>query len=415
MNKYIALLKKRPAYRNLWLASLVSMTGDWFNAIASMVIVSKFTHSGLAISWILIARKLPIFLFAPIAGVFADRFNRKTILITTDILRAGIVLSFLWVDRAERVWLIYLLTTLQFIVSSFFEPAVSSILPSLVEGEKELLTANVLGSVTWSAMLAVGSALGGLFTTLFGVQAAIIVDGFTFLVSALLIFQIRFDRQTVPKPEKETTGFGDFVAGAKFVAQRPGVMLLATVKSFSQIASIDLIIVVLAQRYFAMNNQGTTALGIFYTAAGIGAIIGPLIANNFVEDAKRRKLYAAVMFGFIFIFFGWTVIGMTQSLWVISLAIIIRTMGGSVNWMYSSVLIQLEVPNQYLGRVFALDLAIFTLFASVFTWLQGYALDNLNLEPSALINILSVVIIIPIVIWAARIRHRNAQLKTNTT
>ena len=89
----------------MWLASLISLTGDWFNTIASMMIVNRYTETDLAISWILIARTLPRFLLGPLAGVFADRFNRKTIMVVSDLMRAGIVLSFLFVDRPERVFL----------------------------------------------------------------------------------------------------------------------------------------------------------------------------------------------------------------------------------------------------------------------------------------------------------------------
>ena len=80
-NKYIDLLQRRPGYRNLWLASLVSLLGDWFNTIASVMIVNRYTETDLAISWILIARTLPRFLIGPFAGVLADRVNRKVIMI----------------------------------------------------------------------------------------------------------------------------------------------------------------------------------------------------------------------------------------------------------------------------------------------------------------------------------------------
>ena len=86
MQEYWQLIKKRRAFRNLWLSIVVSLMGDWFNTIASMMIVNQYTDSGLAISGILIARTLPIFLVGPIAGVVADRFDRKKIMIVTDLI-----------------------------------------------------------------------------------------------------------------------------------------------------------------------------------------------------------------------------------------------------------------------------------------------------------------------------------------
>ena len=190
-NKYLALLRNRPGYRNLWLASMVSLLGDWFNTIASVMIVNRYTETDLAISWILIARTLPRFLLVPFSGALADRVNRKLVMVAADLLRAGIVLSFLWVDRPERVWLIYVLTVAQFVAASFFEPASSAITPSLVEGREELMTANVLSSVTWSAMLTIGAALGGVFAGIFGAQMALVADAVTFLISATFLIGIR--------------------------------------------------------------------------------------------------------------------------------------------------------------------------------------------------------------------------------
>jgi len=124
MTNYLALIRQRPHFRYLWLAQVISLSGDWFNTIASVIFVNRYTNSGLAVGGLFLA------------GVAADRFNRKYVLITADLLRAVIVLGFLWVDRPERVWLLYVLSIAQFIVSSFFEPACAAILPSLVAGDE---------------------------------------------------------------------------------------------------------------------------------------------------------------------------------------------------------------------------------------------------------------------------------------
>ena len=133
---------------------------------------------------------LPPFVFSPLAGLVADRFSRKQIMIVSDILRVLIVLGFLLVDSAAEAWLIYVLTAAQFIVSTFYYPASAAVLPSLLKGKDDLLLANTLGSITWSAMLAVGAALGGATAAIFGVQIALLIDAATFAVSALLIARI---------------------------------------------------------------------------------------------------------------------------------------------------------------------------------------------------------------------------------
>ena len=119
MTAYLSFLQLRSKFRSLWLAQVISLTGDWFNTIASVIIVNRYAPSGLALGSLFMARALPPFLLGPVAGVVADRFDRRKVLVLSDVLRAGIVLGFLLVDRPERLWLLYVLTVLQFSVSAF--------------------------------------------------------------------------------------------------------------------------------------------------------------------------------------------------------------------------------------------------------------------------------------------------------
>src|SRR5690606_27182551 len=95
MNEYLTLLRENPNYRNLWLAYVASQLGDWFNLIASASLIADLTTTGTAISYLFLARFLPLFFFSPFAGVLADRFDRRHIIVATDLLRALVVLGFL--------------------------------------------------------------------------------------------------------------------------------------------------------------------------------------------------------------------------------------------------------------------------------------------------------------------------------
>jgi len=95
VSEYADLLRYNRSYRNLWLGSVVSQLGDWFNLIASAAIVAQLTDTGAAISFLFLARFLPLFLFSPLAGVLADRYDRRHIMIASDVLRAVTVLGFL--------------------------------------------------------------------------------------------------------------------------------------------------------------------------------------------------------------------------------------------------------------------------------------------------------------------------------
>src|ERR1044072_974851 len=107
---YIDLLRRNRSLRQLWLGQVVSQMGDWFDTIALYTIILRLTGSGGDVGLLLVALVVPSFFFGPIAGVIADRFSRQRIMIVSDVLRAVVVLGFLFVRRADQLWIIYVLT-----------------------------------------------------------------------------------------------------------------------------------------------------------------------------------------------------------------------------------------------------------------------------------------------------------------
>ena len=180
---YLALVRSNRDFRFLWFGQVVSLLGDWFNLIASASLIGYLTQSGIAVGGLFVVRMLAPFLVSPFAGVAADRYNRKHLLILADIGRAITVLGFLLVREPDQVWLLYVLTAIQLAMSGFFFPARNAILPDLVV-RRELGTANALSAATWSVMLAFGAALGGIVAGQFGVYPAFVIDGFSFRPSS---------------------------------------------------------------------------------------------------------------------------------------------------------------------------------------------------------------------------------------
>src|SRR6266403_3192538 len=157
---YGELLRVNRNFRYLWLGQVVSQMGDWFDTIAVYTIALRLTGSSRSVALIMVARFLPTVVLGPGAGVIADRFSRRSIMIASDIMRAIVVLGFLFVRRPDQMWRVYVLTVLQLTFSAFFEPAKTAVIPSIVS-DRELVSANAIASVTWSAMLTLGAAMGG--------------------------------------------------------------------------------------------------------------------------------------------------------------------------------------------------------------------------------------------------------------
>ncbi len=123
MQQYLRILSAYPDFRRLWLANVISLTGDWFNTIVMSALVVRYSpgSEGTAISLLLLARFVPPMIISPMAGVLIDNLNRKHLLIASNLLRALVVLSFLLViENPALLWVVYLLNIVQFILGAVF-------------------------------------------------------------------------------------------------------------------------------------------------------------------------------------------------------------------------------------------------------------------------------------------------------
>src|SRR5713226_7039954 len=187
---YWRLLRDNRNFRRLWLAQIVSELGDWFYVVAIYSLLLQFTGKAQAVGLALVLQVLPSTLVGPTAGVLNDRIRRKYVMIAADLFRMVIVACMMLVRSASMVWLVYPLLFFETVMYGFFEPARSAVIPNLV-GEDQMLTANTVSSTTWVVNFAIGSALGGFVAVWFGRDAVFIVNALSFLVSALLIRDMR--------------------------------------------------------------------------------------------------------------------------------------------------------------------------------------------------------------------------------
>ena len=230
---YRELLRANRGFRLLWLGQVVSQMGDWFDTIAVYTIALRLTGSSRSVALIMVARFLPSVFIGPLSGVVADRFSRRTIMITADLLRAAVVLGFLFVRHPDQMWLVYVLTVLQLAFSAFFEPAKTAAIPSVVS-DRELLAANAISAITWSVMLTLGAAIGGFVAGWFGTNAAFVLDSLTFVASAMLIARVHFPKRPARESTKLTIGkalgISDTIEGARYVKHRSRVFTYLMVK-----------------------------------------------------------------------------------------------------------------------------------------------------------------------------------------
>ena len=284
---YRELILGNANFRNLWLGQIISLLGDWFNLIASAALVVELTQSGFAVGGLFVVRMLAPFLISPIAGVAADRYNRKHILILTDILRAIIVLGFLWVREPQHIWLLYTLTAIQLALSGFFFPTRTAILPDIVSSP-ELGAANALSSTTWSVMLALGAALGGIVAGTWGIYPAFAIDSLTFVVSTIFIVQIQYDTADHLDASDKTvrSALHEYLDGLRYLVHHLDVLVMALHKAVGALfftSGLQVIQVIIAESIFPIGERGGISLGLMFGIAGVGTGIGPIVARRFTR------------------------------------------------------------------------------------------------------------------------------------
>ena len=405
---YLELLHNNRNFRHLFIGQLISQTGDWFNSVALFTLLLELTGSNEAVGLVLIIKLLPTFFAGPLAGVFADRFNRKTIMITTDLICGVVVLGFLLVQRPDQVWLAYVLAATEILTASFFDPAKSAAIPSIVSPE-ELVAANALSGASWSVTLAMGAALGGLVTAGLGRHAAFVIDSLSFFISAAFISTVRLRRGTTSGVERgrgrrepfslaHATGAADFVEGARYLRSNPSVAAVLMVKcGWGLGGGVLLLLTVFGKRIFPIGREGSASIGLLYAARGIGALLGPLIATRFAPSAAAMKRAITVAFLVSSLFY--LLFAHAPFFGIALLCVVGAHSGGSIQWVYSTTLLQMSVDDRFLGRVFALDMALVTLSMSMSTFATGWGLDHAGLSARTMAMILGAAFLVPAAVW----------------
>ena len=399
---YLELLRTNKDFRQLWLGQVVSQMGDWFNTIALYTIILNLTGSGRDIGLMMVARFLPSFVFGSLSGVLADRFSRRSIMIVSDLLRALVVLGFLFVRRADQLWILYVLTVAQLALSTFFEPAKTAAIPSIVS-DRELVTANALSSVTWSVMLTLGAAVGGIITGWFGTNAAFILDALTYLLSAALIVSVRLPSRPRRPKQKLTIsrmlGFSETVEGARYVKERPRVLALLLVKpAWGLGGGIITLLAIFGEKIFPVGGSPATGIGVLFAARGIGTAIGPIVARRIAGEGDARMqntIGIAFLIGGLF----YMAFGATTNFIFALLVLGIAHCGGSILWVFSTVLLQRGVEDSFRGRVFAAELALLTLTMALSNYATGEMIDRFAMSPRIIAIAMGALFVVPGVVW----------------
>jgi MFS family permease len=368
-----ALLVRNRDFRNLFLASVVSLAGDWFSFVAVASLVTELTGHAGAAAYVYAATVLPVFLASPIAGKVADRFDRKRTLVIADLARVPVALS-LGLAAAWHSTTLAVVATIGLAVgASFSDPIASAATPNLVAAE-DLASAQALMGAVWGSMLMVGAGLGGVFAEVFGRQAAFAIDAGSFLVSALLIGRIAAPMQEATRPTGATGSIREAIG---YVRGSPVVLRLVFAKTGVSIANgIVGLLPAFSARRFARTNIAT---GLLFAARGLGAMLGPVLARVSVGATPGRRAVIAICgISTLTYVAGYAAFTATHVFALALVLVVLAHLGGGAQWSLSTYGLQRETPDHVRGRVMALDYGLATLAIGVSAVAAGVLADRIG-------------------------------------
>ena len=295
-------------FQRLWLAQLVSQFGDRINQLALVgLMAERVPGSAMELAKLMAFTIVPVFLVQPFAGVFVDRWDRRTTLLICDVVRGLLVLSIPFAFFAGQSMVpIYIVVFLAFCFSRFYSPAKMSIIPDLVEKES-LLMANTLVSTTGMVAFVLGCALGGFLVDRYGARNGFIIDGATFLVSAALVFSIdisiklKMDKNSILKVSKEIIGpirrsvWSELGEGLRYLAHNKELRLIIAMIStiLAAAGAVYVVIIVFIQESF---QSVTRDLGVLAVCLGAGLFLGAVLYGKW----GKRLVWYKTMFWSMF-------------------------------------------------------------------------------------------------------------------
>ncbi len=329
----------------LWTGQLISTIGSALTSLAASIYIYRLTGSALSVGLMLMATAAPSLLVGLFAGVFVDRYDRKKIMITADILRALLILLVPLLVPLSVIWL-YVIVMLTSAIGQFFDPAHESVLPEVAPDE-ELAAANSLIAISSFGSTAVGFAAAGLIASAANINWAFYADAITFVVSAICVYLI----SVKPIQSEEETSVAVVIKNL-----RAGVRVLFSTPVLRSLFSVQVVVLIsfgLSNTLllpFALKALNATEFeyGLQEGLTSIGFVVASLLMAK-VFDRLQAGAWLAISF------LGMAVVGIIySSLQSVPLAILMITFSGFFNAPSSigrRVIVQRNTPPEMRGRV----------------------------------------------------------------
>ncbi len=350
---YRRVLTNGPLARLLF-GEFVSSIGDWLYLVAMLVLIWDQAKDPLVLGLVGAARIVPYIVLSVPAGIVADRFDRRLVLLITDVARGVIMLLIAAaVILNMSVWVVVALAIVATCFSAFFSPTIGAYLPSLVRDESELGPANSLWSSLDNLAFFIGPAFAALLLSLGTISLAFVLNALTFGVVALVLLRLP---PGLPKPpELADAGAEDGTGSVPKARQSLRDLLRPLARPLAGLAVVNVadgfvfgglgvITVILAVDVFSVGEAGT---GLLNSAVGVGGIVGAVVAGALV---LRRRLSVPLLGGALALAAGMALLGLVGSFSLALVMIAIASAGALLLEIAATTLLQRIVPDNVRGR-----------------------------------------------------------------
>jgi MFS family permease len=331
-------------FRLFWLSLFVSNVGTWMQMTATNWLLYQLTDSPFQLGLNGIFRAVPAIFLGLISGTLADRYDRKRLLLWTQLALAVLSLGLAILDDSGSIqaWQIYTFTFISAAVGSFDGPARQALFPSLVP-RSALPNAIALNSLLWKGAALLGPSLGGIAISLLGTSGAFYANAGSFLVVVVALLMMR---GYSPAAEKRHDFFGEMKDGFTYMVSKPIILGVMVMEAVSSVFGLDhAMLTIFASDVFRVGAHG---FGFLQSSRGLGAVIGASLFIGMGQQPAQGKilLVAAILYGV-----GFAAFGVAPSF---GLAVIILAMVGATDAIWSAArgtILQLTTPERFRGRV----------------------------------------------------------------
>lgn len=362
-------------FRTLWLAQFVSIFGD-FLAIFAVISLITFRWHGTAIqvTTVLIAYMLPMAVISPVAGVFVDHWNVKRLMISSDLIRAGLILWLVFAHDVSQICVIFVLLAA---VSSFFAPAQSVTLRTIVPPEG-LLAANALMQQAFFVVRLLSPFAAGILVSWLTEKSCFYLDIASFVFSAAMISRLVVVRPARAQTEKTVKSLTqDFLQGNKFIFTHAGLSFvfiamafaMFVLSSFSPLISIYIRDSLLA---------GTFWFGVISAMVGVGMIVGTQLVTRLAQSKPKAHV---VLNGLLALGIGVAILGAFHNIPMASLSTFMMGLAIAFVWVPAQTMSQQETPHNMVGRVSSSFMSLISVAQVLGLVLSGYLAQKLGIRP----------------------------------